>query len=80
MQGDHNLASKPPSLEAVKDFHDRAFGAEVPNVKVCEFRFADLRDSGNLSLIISINPEGRQWQNEMNCTFSTGRQGDSKFT
>ncbi len=57
----HNLASNPPSLDAVQDFYDRAFGAEEPFVKVCEFRFADLRSSGNLSLIITANPGGRQW-------------------
>lgn len=57
----HNLASNPPSLDAVQDFYDRAFGIEEPFVKVCEFRFADLRNSGNLSLIMTVNPEGRQW-------------------
>ena len=61
MKGAHNLASKPPSLDAVQDFYDRAFGTDVPYVKVCEFGFGDLRNSGNLSLITSINPEGRQW-------------------
>jgi hypothetical protein len=57
----HNLASNPPSLDAVQDFYDRAFGDDEPFVKVCEFRFADLRNSGNVSLITAVNPGGRQW-------------------
>ena len=61
VNGAHNLASKPPSLDAVQDFYDGAFGIEEPFVRVCEFRFADLRNSGNLSLIVTVNPEGRQW-------------------
>jgi hypothetical protein len=61
VNGAHNLASNPPSLDAVQDFYDRAFGTEESGVKVCEFRFADLRNSGNLSLIVSVDPEGRQW-------------------
>jgi hypothetical protein len=61
VNGAHNLASNPPSLDAVQDFYDRAFGIDEPFVKVCEFRFADLRNSGNLSLITTVNPEGRQW-------------------
>jgi hypothetical protein len=60
VNGAHNLASNPPSLDAVQDFYDRAFGTEESGVKVCEFRFADLRNSGNLSLIMTVNPEGRQ--------------------
>jgi hypothetical protein len=57
----HNLASSPTSLDAVQEFYDRAFGAGESFVKVCEFRFADLRNSGNLSLIITVNPGGQQW-------------------
>lgn len=60
VKGARNLASSPPSLDAVQDFYDRAFGIKEPFVKVCEFRFADLRNSGNLSLIVTVNPEGRQ--------------------
>jgi hypothetical protein len=56
----HNLASNPPSLEAVQDFYDRATGVDAPLVRVCEFRFADLRNSGNLSLIVSATPEWSQ--------------------
>ncbi len=57
----HNLASNPPSLDAVQNFYDRTFGHDCFNcVNVCEFRFADLRNSGNLSLIITVNPKGRQ--------------------
>jgi len=61
VNGSHNLTSNPPSLDAVQDFYDRAFGAEESWVKVCEFRFADLRNSGNLSLILTADPGGRQW-------------------
>src|SRR5260370_11711077 len=60
VNGAYNLASNPPSPDAVQDFYDRAFGAEESWVRVCEFRFADLRNSGNLSLIITANPGGRQ--------------------
>lgn len=57
----HNLASNPPSLEAVEDFTGRAVGEseENPPVDVCEFRFADLRNSGNLSLIVSVDGGGK---------------------
>ncbi len=53
-----NLASAPPELNAVEDFTGRAVGEseENPPVDVCEFRFADLRNSGNLSLILSVAP------------------------
>jgi len=54
----HNLASNPPSLDAVEDFTGRAIGEseDNPPVDVCEFRFADLRSSGDLSLIVSVDP------------------------
>jgi hypothetical protein len=51
-----NLASNLPSLDAVQNFYDRANGDDAPWVKVCEFRFADLRNSGNLSLILTVEP------------------------
>ncbi|MFZ0660134.1 MAG: hypothetical protein WAM05_15520, partial [Candidatus Binataceae bacterium] len=52
-----SLASNPPSLDAVEDFENRFWGAsEAFGDKVCEFRFADLRSSGNLSLIVSVAP------------------------
>ncbi len=58
VNGAHNLASNPPSLDAVEDFTGRAIGEseDNPPVDVCEFRFADLRSSGNLSLIVSVAP------------------------
>jgi len=57
----HNLASNPLSLDAIEDFTRRALGHdEEDRVDVCEFRFADLRNSGNLSLITTVNPGGRQ--------------------
>jgi hypothetical protein len=66
VNGAHNLASNPPSLEAVKDFQNRFQGLSEEEAsefgdEVCEFRFADLRGSGNLSLITTVNPGGRQW-------------------
>jgi hypothetical protein len=58
VNGAHNLASNPPSVDAVEDFTGRAIGEseDNPPVDVCEFRFADLRSSGNLSLIVSVAP------------------------
>jgi hypothetical protein len=62
VNGTHNLASNPPSLDAVQDFFDGALGVSDEFAsRVCEFRFADLRNSGNLSLITTVNPGGRQW-------------------
>jgi hypothetical protein len=59
----HNLASKPPSLNAVEDFTGRAIGEseENPAVDVCEFRLADLRNSGNLSLIVSVGSKNSRF-------------------
>ncbi|MGB8414468.1 MAG: hypothetical protein WCE23_16755 [Candidatus Binatus sp.] len=57
VNGAHNLASNPPSLDAVEEFTGRALGHnEEDRVDVCEFRFADLRSSGDLSLIVSVAP------------------------
>lgn len=74
-----NLASHPPSLDAVQDFYDQVFGDEESWVKVCEFRFADLQNSGNLSLIITLNPEGRQWP-ECNQLYILDRKGLDIYT
>lgn len=59
----HNLASNPPSLDAVEDFERRSLGASEEEAKgfgdkVCEFHFADLRSSGNLSLIMTVDGGG----------------------
>jgi hypothetical protein len=61
VNGAHNLASNPPSLDAVEDFTGRGIGEseQNPPVDVCEFRSADLRSSGNLSLIVSVDPGRR---------------------
>jgi hypothetical protein len=56
----HNFASNPPPLDAVQAFERRAFGAD-PDLnaeKVCAFRFADLRHSENLSLVVSVDGGG----------------------
>src|SRR5579864_7100610 len=48
----HSLESNPPTKDVVEAFLNAASGNDVGHV--CEFRFADLRRSGNLSLIVSI--------------------------
>ncbi len=51
----HNLASNPPSAASVEEFVYALAG--VPNlgdVKVCDFSFADLRHSGNVSLVVVL--------------------------
>src|SRR5271156_6149132 len=55
-----NLASNPPPLATVQAFEHAAFGAanEPGGDKVCEFRFADLRHTGNLSLIVTVDGGG----------------------
>lgn len=60
VNGAYNLASNPPSLAAVQAFEHRAFGVtdESGPDKVCEFRFADFRHSGNLSLIVTADGGG----------------------
>src|SRR5208282_1942666 len=49
----HNLASNPPQTDVVQAFVNAAFRTDFS--KVCHFRFADLRGSGNLSLVVSID-------------------------
>jgi hypothetical protein len=60
VKASHNFVSNPPSLDAVQAFVRRAYGSD-PNQnvdRVCAFRFADLRHSGNLSLVVSIDGGG----------------------
>jgi hypothetical protein len=52
----HNLAMNPPSSDRVCGFMDTAYGGFIGHV--CDFRFADLRHSGNLSLIVSNDGGG----------------------
>jgi hypothetical protein len=48
----HSLAKDPPSNEAVWNFMTHFWGdAWVEQGKLCSFRFADLRHSGELSLV-----------------------------
>ena len=51
----HNLASNPPPADSVQAFVYAVLGggAVYGMNKVCDYRFADLRHSGNLSLIVS---------------------------
>jgi hypothetical protein len=60
VKASHNFVSNPPSLDAVEAFVRRAYGSDPDqNVdRVCAFRFADLRHSGNLSLVVSIDGGG----------------------
>jgi hypothetical protein len=52
----HSLASNPPPADVVQAFVNSAFGTDFS--RVCEFRFADLRHSGNLSLVTVIDAGG----------------------
>ena len=52
----HSLASSSPSDKAVQEFVNAAFGTDAS--RVCEFRFANLRNSGNLSLVVSVDAGG----------------------
>jgi hypothetical protein len=52
----HSLALNPPSPDRVCGFMDTAYGGFIGHV--CDFRFADLRHSGNLSLIVSNDGGG----------------------
>jgi hypothetical protein len=60
----HSLASSPPSGEAVQAFVNAAFGIDAS--RVCEFRFANLRNSGNLSLVVSVDAGGTGGCNRAN--------------
>lgn len=52
----HSLAAKPPPKSLVQSFVNGAWGNAF--TRVCSYRFADLRHSGNLSLIVSIDSGG----------------------
>lgn len=52
----HNLAANPPTTELVQKFVNAAFREDY--TRVCAFRFADLRHSGNLSLVVDIDGGG----------------------
>lgn len=52
----HSLALNPPSPDRVCGFMDTAYGGFIGHI--CDFRFADLRHSGNLSLIVSNDGGG----------------------
>lgn len=57
----HSLASNPPSATSVQAFiyAASAGGAVDPSaINVCDFRFADLHRSGNLSLVVSMQGGG----------------------
>jgi len=49
----HNLAANPPSEHAVKAFVAKMEGAKPDGI--CSAHFADLRHSGNLSLVVSTS-------------------------
>jgi hypothetical protein len=52
----HSLASNPPAANIVQAFVNSAFGNDFG--QLCQFRFADLRHSGNLSLVVVIDSGG----------------------
>src|ERR1700689_983053 len=55
----HSLASNPPPADAVWAFVNSAFGGgDLKEGKLCQFHFADLRNSGNLSLVVVLDGGG----------------------
>ena len=56
-----NLATHPPPVEAVRKFMEKLeyHGRSNSETQVCSFRFVDLRHSGNLSLVVSLDDGGR---------------------
>jgi hypothetical protein len=66
----HSLASNPPLTDVVQGFVNCAFGGDGGHV--CQFRFADLRHSGNLSLITVIDAGGKGGCNGIDIFDKTG--------
>ena len=56
-----NLTTKPPPKEVVAAFIERGAYLEPADApeKLCAFAFADLRHTGNLSLVASVDTSGR---------------------
>jgi hypothetical protein len=55
-----NLVSHPPPLAAIRAFMVKIMGRDDERESdVCEFRFVNLRRSGNLSLIVTLADSGR---------------------
>ena len=54
----HGLESNPPPADVIWDFLNRALQGDPEQGHLCEFRFADLRRSGNLSLVVSVDGGG----------------------
>lgn len=65
----HSLALKPPPLEVVQAFTNAIFRTDY--TKVCDFVFADLHNSGTLSLIVSIDGGGTGGCNSMDIVDKT---------
>src|ERR1700733_5361032 len=55
-----NLATHPPPVDAIRKFMEQLeyHGRSNSETQVCSFRFVDLRHSGNLSLVVSLD-DGR---------------------
>ncbi len=54
----HSLESNPPPADVIWDFVNRAVQGDPEQGHLCDFRFADLRRSGNLSLVVSVDGGG----------------------
>jgi hypothetical protein len=61
----HNLASNPPPDDLVWAFLNASTGTDPRVGHLCNFRFANLRGTANLSLIVSIDGGGTGGCNEM---------------
>jgi hypothetical protein len=53
-----SLDSNPPPADLIWDFVNRAVQGNPEQGHLCKFRFADLRRSGNLSLVVSVDGGG----------------------
>ncbi len=54
----HSLATNPPPADGVWAFVNNALAGDPSQGHLCEFHFADLRHSGNLSLVVVIDSGG----------------------
>jgi hypothetical protein len=55
-----NLATEPPSKEAVKHFINAVTSDDELDEEVCSFRFANLQHGKNLSLVVGAASSGRE--------------------
>jgi hypothetical protein len=55
VKSSHNLATNPPPDEAVLTLVKKVKDLDDPHLRLCSSRFADLRHSGDLSLVVSTD-------------------------